>query len=122
MRSFSELYDVEELKAQLPGIVEEIRKYQQDYEPQQGDVAYIIDTIAADWEDCKQPESIVDVFDLDIDPEDEWVWEAIEDAEWKLTEQAQEAINGALPENLGIGFGHAQFSADYGLILWHVEV
>lgn len=122
MKTFGELYNIEALKKELPRIVKEVRELQNGREPQQGEMAYIIDTVSPDWAGRYQPQDIVETFDLDVDWEDEWVWEAIDEAEWKLTEQAQEAINGDLPDTLGIGFGHADHSGDYGLILWHVEV
>jgi hypothetical protein len=122
MHSFGEIYNVEGLKGQIPNMVKELDNLiPDDYTPCQGEVVYIVDTIAEDWEGVNQPESIVQAFGLDIDPHDEWVWEHIEEAEARLTEQAQEQINGVLPDHLGIGFGSAGWSGDYGLLLWWVE-
>lgn len=122
MRNFEEMYDVDLLQEAIPGMVEKINEYTcEDSLPRQGEVVYIIDTIAAGWEGLLQPESIVSEFDLDVEPDDEWVWEHIDEAEAKLTEQAQEHINGVLPDYLGIGFGHVEWNGDYGLLLWWLE-
>lgn len=118
MKLFSELYNAGALKATLPKTIEEINNLL-DYEPQQGEVVWMLDTIGHAGN--AQPEAIAKFFELDIDPSDEWVWEAIEEAEWKLTEQAQALINGDLPDYLGIGFGHEPWGGDYGLLLWWIE-
>jgi len=120
MRNFNELYDVEGLREELPAIVGEIENMMQGETLMHGE-GFIIDTISPGWRGTYQPEDIVDVFDLDVDPDWAWVWEAIDEAEWKLTEQAQDAMNGALPDHFGIGFGSSEYDGDYGLMLWYLE-
>jgi len=126
--TFSEMYRVDELRKQIPGIVDEVRQLMEadDIKPQQGETMYMIDCITPDAAGIYQPNEIVDAWGLDVDFEDEyvrdWIWDEIDRWAMELTEQAQDAIGDLLPDWLGVGFGNMEFCSDYGLILWYEEV
>jgi hypothetical protein len=125
MRSFGELYNVHALRADMPSIIHEIKQLIAPMDPgdlQHGDVLWIDQPpVSRDWRGTYQPQDIVEAFGLDENWEDEWIWEAIEEAEWELSCQAQDTLSDILPPWLAVGFGFADHSSDYGLILWYDE-
>lgn len=118
MKTFNEMYAVDKLKEKLPFIVGLIDWSCECCEPDVGEMVYVLDLISPWWMEEYQPIDIVKEFGLNIEADDDWVYEFIDEAEGVLTQQAQETLNSILPDHLGVGFGHTEPDGDYGLLLW----
>ncbi len=90
-----------------------------DFEPFEGETAtYLLDIFAADWRGVYIPHDIITRFDLDIDPDDAWVWEEIEAFAGEAADFLNEKINLTSKKyDVSLILGTNEFSSDWGLLL-----
>jgi hypothetical protein len=80
-----------------------------------GSYIALVETVASGKWGCKMPEALVPFFELDITPNDEWVWEAIDGFSSDLAS--------VLTEELGLpgSFYFSSHEADGSYCLWYTE-
>lgn len=103
----------------VAALAEEIRRLAAEF-PENDELW--VDTISPGWRGIHQVEDVAEFFGIDVDPNDVWPWDDVEDA----AEGAADELSAAL-EELGVTdwyvvFGHAEGDGDYGLLAVSVAV
>ena len=74
-----------------------------------------IDTISPGAAGTHQPEEIISFLDLDLDPDDEWVWEDIDCEAGVLDDKLNKVLDGMLPEHFFLSLGHCEWMGTIAL-------
>ena len=111
-----ELYDVHALWVDIQVLIDETWD---NVEYEHGFIG-VLDTISPGDRGIHQIEDAIDLFELDIEPEDEWAWNAVDEVADRLADELTVALHkeyGLAPEYF-LSFGNHEYLGDYELELW----